>query len=840
VKGLVAEALDRTAGERAAFLHTSCGRDEELRREVESLLAAHAAAENRGFLDGQAALDPPEAVAPVGRRIGAYEVVGELGRGGMGLVLKAVRADDAYRKTVALKVVPSAGISEPARLRFLEERQILASLEHPHIARLLDGGTTEEGLPYLVMELVEGEPIDRYCDGRQLGVEARLRLFLSVVEAVQHAHRNLVVHRDIKPANVLMTADGAPKLLDFGIARLLSPGPVAAATEATVTAFRMLTPEYASPEQVRGEPLTTATDVYSLGVLLYVLLTGRSPHGSPGAPAHEVLAAVCAREPERPSAAVAGTPREGWRRRLAGDLDTIVLKALRKEAGQRYTSAEAFAEDLRRHLSAQPVRARRPTLSYRARKFVRRNPAAVASAALAVLALAGGIAATARENRRTNEQRQKAERRFADVRRLANTFLFEVHDAVAPLAGSTAVRELLVKRGLEYLDSLSSEAAGDRSLQVELGRAYKRVGDVQGGAFMANLGDVPGAMASYKKALALLEAAGAAEGPGQADLADALRALASVQIFRGEAAEARRNAERALALSRQEAPGLDPRARRSHIAHALFAVGFVAYHQGDRAASESALNEQTQLAEELHAEDPADRALTQLLGSGHWALAGTLWTRQQLASALKHFERARELQEGLAQAMPENALVRRQLAYTYESIGNMLSTSGEPARAVPALERALALRRELAGLDARNVDARVNLTAAEKSLALGLVLAKRPAEALTHLDAAIRSAEEGLAADPRNVRLREQLAESYGVHSMALDARLAAAGSGPRLQVRQEQRRWLARAKEVYLALQSEGALRAPSRNTLRNVEEADARYAREIETLQGRGAPRP
>ncbi|HET8644904.1 MAG TPA: serine/threonine-protein kinase, partial [Vicinamibacteria bacterium] len=324
------------------------------------------------------ALADEEPEVPAGRRIGRYEVVGELGRGGMGIVLRVVRADDADRQPVALKLVPQAGVSGPARRRFLAERQILAALQHPHIARFLDGGATEDGLPFLVMELVEGEPIDRYCDRNGLGREARLRLFLKVADAVEHAHCHRVVHRDIKPANVLVTAAGEPKLLDFGIARLLEPG-AAGETALTVTALRMLTPEYASPEQLQGDALTTATDVYSLGVLLHLVLTGRHPRQAEGIG-------------------------------LRGDLDKVVLKALRQEPAARYPSVQAFAEDLRRHLAGRPVWARRPTLTCRARRLLRCNPAAAAAGALALLALLGGMGATAWESRRADEERRRAER----------------------------------------------------------------------------------------------------------------------------------------------------------------------------------------------------------------------------------------------------------------------------------------------------------------------------------------------------------------------------------------------------------------------------------------------
>jgi serine/threonine protein kinase len=354
-----------------------------------------------------------------GRRIGSYQILREIGRGGMGAVYLASRVDDVFRKQVAIKILPaSLGSAEVIR-RFRQEREILASLDHPNITRLIDGGSTDEGLPYFVMEYVEGQPIDQYCDQRKLSVSDRLRLFGNVCAAVQYAHQNLIVHRDLKPRNILVTSDGTAKLLDFGIAKLLradSDQNSVAVTE-TRSGIRVMTPEYASPEQVKGEPITTASDTYSLGVVLYELLTRRRPYRIGSHILHEVVRAICEEEPTRPSTAIsqamersatgAGTADsltperigevcEGntarLKRRLKGDLDNILLKSLRKEPNRRYSSVEQFSEDIRRHLEGLPVGARKDTFSYRAGKFLRRNKWPVAAVALLALSLVTGIA----------------------------------------------------------------------------------------------------------------------------------------------------------------------------------------------------------------------------------------------------------------------------------------------------------------------------------------------------------------------------------------------------------------------------------------------------------------
>ncbi|MGE5414806.1 MAG: serine/threonine-protein kinase, partial [Syntrophomonadaceae bacterium] len=497
VKEILDDTLEQPSSERAAYIAAACGGDATLRGRVEAL--ARAAEEDGGLLDATNAVsggaEVPEATSRKGERVGAYALVEEIARGGMGVVYLARRADDEFQKKVAVKLLRPGLFTEVDVRRFRSERQIVAALDHPHIARLLDGGTTTAGEPYLVMEFVEGRPLLEHCRGNDVSLPERLALFREICAAVQYAHQHLVVHRDLKPGNILVTPEGSVHLLDFGIAKLLSEGGQGPA-EPTATLERMLTPEYASPEQVRGLPVTTASDVYSLGVVLYELIADEKPYRIETGDPADLVRLVCEQDPDRPSTRAPN---------LSGDLDAIVMKAMRKEPERRYASAAALSEDVGRYLDGLPVEARRGSTAYRARKFVRRHRVGVAATILIVAALAGGILATLSEARRARAAEARAERRFNDVRKLANSFLFEFHDAIRDLPGATAARALVVRRALEYLDSLSRESSGDRALRRELAEAYRRVGDVQGNPFMANLGDVDGAATSYGKAIALLE-----------------------------------------------------------------------------------------------------------------------------------------------------------------------------------------------------------------------------------------------------------------------------------------------------------------------------------------------
>ena len=513
-----------------------------------------------------------------GRLIGHYRLRERIGEGGMGEVYLAER-EDQFRQRVAVKLIRPGMANPEVVRRFVIERQTLAALNHPHIVRLVDGGATEDGLPYLVVDFVEGIPIDRYCDRHKLSISQRLHLFVETCVAVHHAHQSLVVHCDLKPSNVLVTGEGAPMLLDFGIAKLLDPAAMGISAQAALTRQRAFTPDYASPEQLRGEPVTTATDIYALGVVLYGLLTGHSPYRATSGSLADWIRSVCEQDAEAPSTVIhriteteadEDTPaetltpekvsqsREGdpqsLHRRLRGDLDAIVLKALRKDPRERYGSVDQLAEDILRHLDGRPVLARRNTTAYVARKFLQRHKLGVAAAALVLLTLAAGLASTLWES-------HVAARRFEDVRRLAHTFLFDVHDAIQDLPGSTPARALIAKTGTEYLDRLAADSRGDASLELELAEGYDKIGDVEGNVAGSNLGKPVEALASYRKALAISQSVLArhpSDGKARQVVAQSDEGLGLLLAFQGKAAEGLEHFREAMKL-RQALADSDPR-----------------------------------------------------------------------------------------------------------------------------------------------------------------------------------------------------------------------------------------------------------------------------------------
>ncbi len=477
---LLDEALECPPRDRTGFLDEACAEDPTLRREVEALLETDA---EQGVL-AEPAFSVHAEDADLGRRIDSYKLVRLLDRGGMGTVYLAERED--FEQRVALKLIRRGlDVDEVFVRRFHNERQILAGLEHPYIARLLDGGTTADRLPYFVMEFVEGKPLDRYCEARQLSIEERLELFCDVCSAVQFAHQNLVIHRDLKPGNILITADATPKLLDFGIAKLLDHG-LAAQTVATAPGQGPMTPRYASPEQIRLEPLTTASDVYSLGVLLYELLTGLDPYQVKAHRSDEVARAVCEQEPDKPSTAVRRRAAERGtagsdasdsnklRRRLSGDLDSIVLKAMRKEPSERYGSAERLSEDIRRHLTGLPVKARVGSFAYLTGKLVRRYKVA---AAFLLLILSFSVVSTVlwrqavHERRRAQQERQGAQTAY---RFLQN--LFETADPDQARGADLTALEILERGKERVVEELKEEPELQIDVAGTLGKVFRNLG----------------------------------------------------------------------------------------------------------------------------------------------------------------------------------------------------------------------------------------------------------------------------------------------------------------------------------------------------------------------------
>ncbi|MEM7352903.1 MAG: serine/threonine-protein kinase [Acidobacteriota bacterium] len=586
------QAAERPAAERQAFLAEACAGDAEALRAVEEMLEADA--RDATFLDRPAlqradgesptaTLEAPEVSR--GRRIGAYRLLRRIGQGGMGSVYLAVRDDKAFQRRVVVKLVRHGMESEDLNRRLEIERQILASLDHPNIARIYDGGTTVEGLPYFVMEYIEGERIDTYCDRNRLGVDERLALFLKICSAVQSAHQNLVIHRDLKPSNILVAADGEPKLLDFGIAKLLNPELVASSIEPTETWNRMLTPHYASPEQVRGEMVTTASDVYSLGVLLYQLLTGLLPFKFTSRSPREIERVFAEQEPAWPSLVADGrrtgtreatedgttedaaqqrsaTPRE-LARRLGGDLDAIVLKALREAPRRRYATVGQLAEDLQRHRDGRPVAARRPNWRYRAAKFAQRNRRAVAVALLflgLMVAFSGGMAMmlqrVAKERDRVVVERNLARQerdRAEEEKRKKQLFLDWVLDLFHksdPYVSDEEHSQITVRQALDRGSaSLEHQAHEDPELHAELLQAI--------GVIYYNLGLFDQAEEQVEKARKIRQAL---YGDEHADVARAEAVLASVLKYREDG-----DLEAAAALSAEATDKLARLVGRSHV-----------------------------------------------------------------------------------------------------------------------------------------------------------------------------------------------------------------------------------------------------------------------------------
>jgi serine/threonine protein kinase len=501
------QALAMTDDERAAWLSSLGERDPALAAQLGALLDEHRALAQEGFLENvRFAL--PNSTGLAGQTLGPYTLISQIGQGGMGSVWLARRSDGRFERRAAVKFVSIALAGRATEERFKREGSILGRLTHPHIAELLDAGISSEGQPYLILEYVDGTTIDQYCDQHKLDLEARVRLFLDVLAAVAHAHANLIVHRDIKPSNVLVTTGGEVKLLDFGIAKLLEgEGQTGAATLLTHEGGSALTPQYAAPEQLTGQPVTTATDVYALGVLLYVLLSGRHPAGSGLHSPAELVKAVLELEPPRTSDAIKGdenqliaerrgaTP-EKLRRELRGDLDTIVGKALKKDPRERYASVTGFADDLQRYLKDEPISARPDALAYRAAKFLRRNRTVVTLTATAIVLVIGSLSTGLYV---ANRQRKIAEQRFTQVRQLANKFV-DIDAKIRGLQGSTKVRLQMVSDSLQYLRSLESEGHVDKDLALDIAFAYVKVAHAQGDPTSPNLGQFAEAKESLSQA----------------------------------------------------------------------------------------------------------------------------------------------------------------------------------------------------------------------------------------------------------------------------------------------------------------------------------------------------
>ncbi|MFO8173701.1 MAG: serine/threonine-protein kinase, partial [Longimicrobiales bacterium] len=725
--------LDHPPQDRERVLRQLCGGDEALEVRVRALLGGHG--RGAGILE-EAPLpawirEAGEATADYPATIGRYRILREIGKGGMGRVYLAERADGHFSRRVALKIIPR--VDEDLRARVVAERQILASLQHPNIASLLDGGVTQDGRPYLVMDYVAGLPIDLYCDRSRLSLRERLRVFLTVLGAVQHAHHNLVVHRDLKPSNILVSESGEVKLLDFGIAKLLAPSLGIAEAPVTRTEDRVLTPDYASPEQVRGNGITTASDIYSLGVVLYELLTGSRPYAVTDAALHSMVKAVCEQDPPPPSAMVmdghdgpseaaspgyrhqkdiAGARRTtsaGLLRSLKGDLDAIVMKALRKEPGRRYTSVELLAQDIRYYLDGLPVEARRGTGWYRIRKLVNRHRRGAMAAVVVAISLLGGAGAAAWQAGVAGRERDRARAALRESEEVTEFLLglFEASDPLEAPGGTVTVLDLL-RRGEQRARALEGEPVVRARLLQTMARARHSLGQYREAEIIASeavssletelgldhhemasalthLGFALSAAGHYDSARVVLERALESEERWHdsevLEMGDILETLARVTVYLGDLPRAEALASRALDIREAFLGRGDPSTLNT-----LSALASIYRYRGRYDQAEEAFREV--LARRRSLESPN---LSRLAGD-----------MLQIGDLLR--DQGGDLEEAEALYREAMAILRggspnadRNFVWGLTSLASLLELRGELGEAEDLLSRALEMRRRIFG-----------------------------------------------------------------------------------------------------------------------------------------------
>ena len=746
IKDAYAHASELAADE-AEFYISSLPID--IRSEIQKLLAADSAAGN--FIEmpffvetGIYKKDGEELEMPPTREIDEYTLIEPIGTGGMGTVYLAEKRGEGFSQLVALKIIKRGMDTHAVLKRFLTERRILAGLEHQNIARMLDGGSTSDGVPYFVMEHVKGDPLKAYCEQRDLDIRARLGIFAKVCAAVNYAHQKLIVHRDIKPTNIIVTEDGEPKLLDFGIAKLLNPDRGPDNQTATATNFRVMTPEYASPEQIRGEPTSTLTDVYSLGVVLYELLTGVRPYQTEGGNPLALFHAMTSREPLKPSVA-AGSSRDELTladdkgtvaveihdtgkasirsviqsagpdpRALRGDLDNIVMTAIRREPDRRYQSVQELLDDVERYLAGLPVRATGDSIGYRFGKFVNRHRAAVSAAVVIAIALFSAAAIAGYQYRQASLERAKAEARFAEGRKFANAVINEHYDRIRDLPGSTEAKAGLIADAVNYLDAVSKDSSGDADFQRELAKAYLKLAEIQGQTIgTGDLGDQSASAASTAKAIALLEQ------------------LVAGSPFNVED-------QRLLAQSYSSLSYVSPVSERTGNADRSFEI-----YKTIRS-----INPDREQAESDYA-----RAL--------WDRANSLRRDGNSAEAIRAFTEAVSTYEGLYNDGAGNKRFRRSASLTYKNIGSVYRVTGDPASALASYEKALSYDKQIAAESRDNQEAVLGLSFSHRGVAEALTDLRNFDKAIAEFKEAISIQETTYKKDTKNAFLADNLHESY-------------------------------------------------------------------------------
>ncbi len=785
ITAIFSQALEQPLSSRAAWLRAACD-DETMTAEVETLLEAYDT--DPGFLEAPvpvASLDDTASDATAGQRLGAYVLERQIGRGGMGVVYEARRLHDGVEQRVAIKVLP-AWSAAPLIERFRFERRVLAGLDHPGIARLVDTGTTDDGRPYFVMELVRGQAIDVWCREQRLTPRQRVALVERACAAVAHAHQHLVVHRDLKPGNILVTTDGMPKLLDFGIATLLSADH-GISLERTATGHQTFTLEFASPEQVRGEPVSTASDVYSLGVLLYLLLTDRKPYTLSGLAPLDAIHIVCDVDPA-PASTVSAPDVQST---LRGDLDIIVAKAMRKAPRDRYATVVDLATDLRAWAEGRPVSAAPPVWTYRLRRFVGRHAAAVAAATILALAIVGGGVATAWQAGIASQERGKAQRRFDELQQFSRSMLFEVHESLRTLPGATEPRRLLLARATQLMDGLAADADGNLALQAELAEGYRRLGHVQGGVDSQNVGDRTGAQVSFEKAVGLADAVLARRPGDLTALILSLNAHADLQsaalrlgLTEQAAAAGARHRERLHTLEGLHTD--DVRAVEA-IANGYASVGTIG--PDGLATAERALDTALRL---LHSVPAGQRTPTAdgVEATALKRLGAVLQQQGRLAESEDRYRQALALDERAIQATPGDPAVEYEITSTLSNLGSVIFRSGRVDDGQALWRRALDIRRAAVDADPGNVRAVDGVAVLLGRFSTTAYENKRYAESVTYNREKVRLREALVSREGRSARTLSDQALARLELAMALVAQAdVARAAGTRASLHDEARR---------------------------------------------------
>ncbi|MBL8514433.1 MAG: protein kinase [Betaproteobacteria bacterium] len=795
---LLGEALDQPEDARGVWAEQLTGEDIHLKpdllrilsRQHESALAAHIESGAAAMLPADS--DDNEATHHIGDTVGPYVLEAALGTGGMGTVWRAREGGNPALPSVAIKLPSMGHSSRGATERLQREGHILAALNHPNIARIIGTGATVVGAPYLVLEYVDGESLHAHCDRQALDTAARLKLFVKVLDAVAYAHASLILHRDLKPANVMVNTSGEVKLLDFGIAKLIDNSGTARATELTRAAGRAMTPDYASPEQIAGLPLTVASDVYSLGVMLFELLTGERPYQLHRGSAAELEEAILHADTRRPSTAVGATfAQKGCvtlsklKREISGDADTVILKALKKVPAERYATAAAFRDDVQRFIDGRPVLATPDSLGYRARKFAGRNRLAVGAAAAVFLAMAAGLAialwqanVARAQARAAAEARAKAEQRFNDVRGVANALVFDVHDALQYVPGTVEARKLLNQKAVEFLDKVSAEAHGDPAVLRELAAGYRKIAEAQNYALAANLGDAKEANRNQEKAIALLKPLAEAPNATKEDIA----ALALAELSHGQNHFEQGDLSRAMALTQhghhaREAllaadPGnadlsRDMATADTYMANVLAEQGDL---QGALRANQAVLDRFVELVKA----DPKSARNRWGLICGYANTAANLMALKRNDDARQRFERALSLAIDLTRDKPDHYTLLAAIA-TYQSrLGELAVARGEFKTGADQFERAVRDWQGLVRRDAHDKEAAKQLAETRAALGHAQTLLSKSRAQLSSMEDSVTALRTLLAARPDSRRLDTAL-----INALVLQGQAALAARDP-------------------------------------------------------------